>query len=99
MAAFTLTKIDGRPVGTLGASFEPETDPSWSWYTAGAIASDADTCALTGWHGIVPREVVARTTTTTESLSIQYAVSGSTLTLTAYTDGAITAGAVVGIRV
>ena len=98
MAAFTLTKIDGRPVGSLGTVIEPETDPSWTWFTAGAIGSDADTCALTGWFNGPPREVLARTTTTTECLSVQYAVSGSTLTLTAYTDGAITAGAYVGIR-
>jgi hypothetical protein len=95
MAAVALTKVEARPTGTLGAVQVHETDPAFAWYTAGTI-SDADTTAFTGWFGPLPAQISIVPTTTNEGCSAEFALSGSTLTLTY--NGAATAGAYVGIR-
>lgn len=97
MAAVALTKTDGAPGATIGGTKVQETDPSWSWYTAGAI-NDADTTAFSNWTGTNLRGVRVVPTTTTESASAEWALSSGTLTITYYTDGAVTAGALVGLQ-
>ncbi len=95
MAAVALTKTEGRPEGTIGGTRVWESDPSIAWYTAGTI-SDADTTAFSLWTGPLPRAVFVQPTTTNEGCSAEFAISGTTMTITY--QGAATAGALVGIQ-
>lgn len=97
MAAVALTKIDHSPFGTIGGSKRAITDPAMSWYTAGAIA-DADTTAFSNWTGPNISNVIVIPSVSGEACHADFALSGGTLTITYQSDGAITAGAFVGIR-
>ena len=94
--AVALTKIDGEPSGPLGAVVRTCTDPAWSWYTATGVA-DAETFVFSAWTGPNLRDAIIIPNTTTESAIVDFALSGSTLTLTFQTDGSITSGAFVGL--
>lgn len=99
MAAVALTKTEGAPAATIGGTKRFETDPSWAWYTAASgIAANDDTTAFSNWTGPNISGVVVVPTTTGEACSAEWALSSGTLTITYKTDGAITAGALVGIR-
>ena len=97
MAAVTLTKTEAGPTGTVGATSQFETDPSISWYTAGTINND-DTTAFSNWTGPLLRNVIVKPTTTGEAASAEWALSSGTLTITYKTDGAITAGVLIGLQ-
>lgn len=95
MAAITLTKIEARPVGTLGAAKFWESDPSIAWYQAGAI-NDADTITFSNWTGPLPEQVYCVPGTTNEAASAEYALSSGTLTITV--QGSATTGSFIGIK-
>jgi hypothetical protein len=97
MAAVALTKTEGRPDGTIGGTRVWESDPSIAWYTAGAINND-DTTAFANWSGPNLRSVHVKPTVSGEACSAEWAISSGTLTITYKSDGAITAGALVGIQ-
>jgi len=97
MAAVTLTKTQGRPHGTLGATRVWESDPSIHWYTAGAITAGADSTTFTAWTGPLPRAVLTKNTTAAEGFSATFALSGADLVIS-YFGGNQTAGSLVGIQ-
>jgi len=96
MAAVALTKTQGRPHGTLGATRVWESDPSVHWYTAAAI-TDGDTTTFTKWTGPLPRAVFTKGATTNEGFSCEFALSSGDLVLT-YQGNNQTAGSLVGIQ-
>ncbi len=95
MAAVTLTKVEARPVGTLGAANFWESDPSIAWYETGTV-NDADTIAFSNWTGPAPEAVYCVPGTTNEGFSAEWALSSGTLTITL--QGSSTAGGHVGIK-
>lgn len=93
--AVALTKIEGRPTGTIGGTIKWESDPSLAWFTTDGI-TDAETCTLSNWTGPLPEQVYCVPNTTNEGFSCEYALSGADLVLTF--QGAASSGAWVGIK-
>lgn len=96
MAAVAITKIEGRPTGTLGAVKASETNPGLQWYTLAAL-NDADTTTFTAWTGPLPVAVYTRPGTTNEGFCAEFALSGADLVIT-YQGNNQTAGSFLGIE-